>query len=231
VEEGTAQPCGEEGEVVGWSEDAVEWCGVRYARGDLPPFDTIGLRDKTAYNPNHALWLATAAALAYRSPAQIRHVVTSIWLWEDMTFFHDAATDSQGFGMYGKACIVICFRGTESIRDCSTNTMAAKIAPFPGWPNVKVHRGYDMALLSLWDQIVAFINKARSANPALPLYFTGHSLGGALANLCLAYLSFPSPCPLPLPLVARGDRLERRPQRMRVVVAAVAAVARSASRL
>ncbi|ELR20977.1 uncharacterized protein ACA1_279590 [Acanthamoeba castellanii str. Neff] len=34
-----------------------------------------------------------------------------------------------------------------------------------------VHRGYDMALLSLWDQIVAFINKARSANPALPLYF------------------------------------------------------------
>jgi hypothetical protein len=44
VEEGTAQPCGEEGEVVGWSEDAVEWCGVRYARGDLPPFDTIGLR-------------------------------------------------------------------------------------------------------------------------------------------------------------------------------------------
>jgi hypothetical protein len=34
-----------------------------------------------------------------------------------------------------------------------------------------VHRGYNMALLSLWDQIVAFINKARSANPALPLYF------------------------------------------------------------
>jgi hypothetical protein len=74
-----AAAAGEEGEAVGWSEDAVEWCGIRYARGDLPPFDAIGLRDKTAYNPNHALWLATAAALAYRSPAQIRHVVTRIW--------------------------------------------------------------------------------------------------------------------------------------------------------
>jgi hypothetical protein len=28
-------------------------------------------------------------------------------------------------------------------------------------------------------------------------YITGHSLGGALATLCLAYLSFPSPYPLP----------------------------------
>jgi hypothetical protein len=32
-----------------------------------------------AYNPTHCLWLAMAAALAYRSPAQINHVVTRIW--------------------------------------------------------------------------------------------------------------------------------------------------------
>jgi hypothetical protein len=43
-----------------------------------------------------------------------------------MAFFNDAATDSQGFGMYGDACIMICFRGTESLRDYSTNTRAAK---------------------------------------------------------------------------------------------------------
>jgi triacylglycerol lipase len=210
LEEGTARPCGEEGEEEGWSEDAVEWCGVRYAKGDLPPFDTTGLRDKMAFNPNHALWLATAAALAYRSPRQIRHVVTRIWLWEDMKFFHDAATDTQGFGMYGKECIVICFRGTESFTDWSINAKVVMSAPFPDLRNVKVHRGFNTAFLSVWDQVVAFINKARSANPALPLFITGHSLGGALANLCLAYLIFPSPYPLPLPVGARqGEQMER----------------------
>jgi hypothetical protein len=98
LEEGTIEPCGEDGEDEGWSEESVEWCGVKYAKNDMPPFDTSGLRGtcasiwlhsnphliafllgKTAYNPNHCLWLATAAALAYRSPAQIRHVVTRIW--------------------------------------------------------------------------------------------------------------------------------------------------------
>jgi hypothetical protein len=190
LEEGTVEPCGEDGEEEGWSEESVEWCGVTYAKNHLPPFDTCGLRGtlitpfhhcsyllqagqltslhvllllllrvmtaKTAYNPNHALWLATAAALAYRSPAQIRHVVTRIWgtaaarrtlallrlsvstshlalaractEWEDMEFFHNAETDTQGFGMYGKDCIVICFRGTESSRDWSTNIKISEVS-------------------------------------------------------------------------------------------------------
>lgn len=41
LEEGTARQCGE-GEC--WSEEEVEWCGMRYAKGDLPPFDTTGFR-------------------------------------------------------------------------------------------------------------------------------------------------------------------------------------------
>ena len=35
----------------------------------------------------------------------------------------------------------------------------------------------------------AFVNKAYSKYPKLKLYICGHSLGGALANLCLAYFS------------------------------------------
>jgi hypothetical protein len=48
-------------------------------------------------------------------------------VWEDTKFFHDAATDTQGFGMYGKECIVICFRGTESFRDWSLNAKATNV--------------------------------------------------------------------------------------------------------
>jgi hypothetical protein len=48
--------------------------------------------------------------------------------WEDMKFFHNAETDTQGFGMYGKDCIVICFRGTESSRDWSTNIKISEVS-------------------------------------------------------------------------------------------------------
>jgi hypothetical protein len=42
----------------------------------------------TAYNPTHCLWLAMAAALAYRTPAQIKHVVTRIWRASIHPFTH-----------------------------------------------------------------------------------------------------------------------------------------------
>jgi hypothetical protein len=45
-----------------------------------------------------------------------------------MEFFHNAETDTQGFGAYGKHCIVICFRGTESSRDWSTNIKISEVA-------------------------------------------------------------------------------------------------------
>lgn len=43
LEEG-AYPTTHEDEAGAWSREAVEWCGVRYAQGDLPPFDAVGLR-------------------------------------------------------------------------------------------------------------------------------------------------------------------------------------------
>jgi hypothetical protein len=77
-----------------WSEERVEWAGIAYARDDLPPFETqcpaqlraaayegegCGEAAMTTYNPTHCLWLATAAALVYRTPAEVKHVVTRIW--------------------------------------------------------------------------------------------------------------------------------------------------------
>jgi hypothetical protein len=46
-----------------------------------------------------------------------------------------------------------------------------------------VHRGLAGSLARLWDGVAAEVTRLRRANPAANLYFTGHSKGGALANL------------------------------------------------
>lgn len=46
-----------------------------------------------------------------------------------------------------------------------------------------VHRGFAGSLGRLWDRIVIEVDRRRGTEPAPHLYFTGHSKGGALANL------------------------------------------------
>jgi putative lipase involved disintegration of autophagic bodies len=70
--------------------------------------------------------------------------------------------------------------------------LGCQTEPFPALKGVKVHNGFNSALVSVFEDIRRFVLKSRATNPALPLYLGGHSLGGALANLLLAYLSMPS---------------------------------------
>lgn len=46
-----------------------------------------------------------------------------------------------------------------------------------------VHDGFAASLADLWPGVVARVDALRGAAPAPRLYFTGHSKGGALANL------------------------------------------------
>ncbi|HEV2818646.1 MAG TPA: lipase family protein [Allosphingosinicella sp.] len=47
----------------------------------------------------------------------------------------------------------------------------------------RVHAGFAGSLVRLWDGVAAAIDRLRGPDPAPRLYFTGHSKGGALANL------------------------------------------------
>jgi hypothetical protein len=57
-----------------------------------------------------------------------------------------------------------------------------------------VHGGFAGSLAKLWPEIAAEIDRLRSGEPAPRLYFTGHSKGGAVANLAaiLAHLTWPA---------------------------------------
>lgn len=105
----------------------------------------------------------------------------------------DADTDTQGFVACrrddtGPGMAVICFRGTKQVKDWLTNIDISP-APIrnPSGDGIigNMHRGFHDAYMSVHDDIAARLTGYED----LPLYITGHSLGGALAVVATWYQS------------------------------------------
>ena len=95
-------------------------------------------------------------------------------------------------GLVGETAteIIVAFRGTEPydspdhgqmIRDW-LNDVNALLVPEPGMPGL-VHEGFRDALNTIWPAMWPEIQARVAASPGKPLYFTGHSKGGAIAPL------------------------------------------------
>jgi len=94
----------------------------------------------------------------------------------DGKFFN--SNNAQAYWFQSKHDSVVVFRGTEprDWNDIQTNTNAiAAVAETIG----KVHSGFK----SECDEIWPHLEKVLEAN-TLPLWFCGHSFGGAMANIC-----------------------------------------------
>ena len=107
----------------------------------------------------------------------------------------DHGTDTQGFIAVRRSgdemdMAVVSFRGTENVQDWKTN-LRYSLTPgdFPQaggrGPTGRVHQGFLGAFRSVRGQVDRYLPWAEG----LPIFITGHSLGGALATLGAAYLS------------------------------------------
>ena len=91
--------------------------------------------------------------------------------------------------------LVVAFRGTEprKIADIKTDLQARLIeAPGPSHTQAKVHEGFYRALVNAppgGRSIRARINDAIKKHEDLPVFVTGHSLGGALAVVATRYIA------------------------------------------
>jgi hypothetical protein len=107
---------------------------------------------------------------------------------------HSAATDTQGFvackkrDEHGIGMAVIAFRGTKQVKDWMTNLEIAATPitdPVTGASVGNMHAGFHDAYMSVHVDIKARLEGYED----LPLYITGHSLGGALAVTATWYQS------------------------------------------
>jgi hypothetical protein len=101
-------------------------------------------------------------------------------------------------GLVGEApdAIIVAFRGTlplqspdhaQVILDWANDCDALLVADPLGLKG-GVHQGFRDALDSFWTRISATILTLADASPAKPIYVTGHSKGGPMANLAAGRL-------------------------------------------
>ena len=142
-----------------------------------------------------ALYLANACDLAYSDePEEAAQALLGL----DVKLFHYPASDTHGFVGRGDNFAVLAFRGSQSLNQHPKNWLAnfeylqSRDPLYPGF----VHTGFSHALDSAWDAAGLILRPALAAaqavgadEPGLPLFVTGHSLGGALATLASCRLS------------------------------------------
>ncbi len=150
------------------------------------------------YSATNAWWLAELSRLVYREGAP---------RGERSRDGHLAAVsleESLFLDRRGTQCAVVVprderpapiaalvFRGTDGPVDWRTNLT---LAPSAWPPGGRVHAGFKKALDDVWPELEATLDRL-----AVPIFYAGHSLGGALALLAagrrppLAVYSFGAP--------------------------------------
>jgi hypothetical protein len=158
--------------------------GTRFfARDPLPIFDP----EVRTYSASNAWWLAELSRIVYRlGPSEcteplkpLRSDLLDAAGFEELEFIRN---DETGTGVLivrskEKNFVVVVFRGTE--QELQDYVHDADTVLVPAFGNTaRVHRGFKRALNSVWtaiDRVLACMQG--------PVYFTGHSLGAALATL------------------------------------------------
>ncbi len=129
----------------------------------------------------NAWWLAEASMLVY----VLEHdfVGTSLEQagFTRTEFFENDCT--QSFVASNDEFAVVCFRGTE-VREEKDIITDLKFWQTKAAGGGRVHAGFEEALGKVWDGISAHLQDIRGqTGNQLKVWFTGHSLGAALATL------------------------------------------------
>jgi triacylglycerol lipase len=142
----------------------------------------------TGFDPINAWWLSELSRLIYRQdttegvkvpPGESREAILSrVGLTETCFFSKDTIQGAlvETVGGVEHAFAVLVFRGTGGHLANWLVNFDAALTPWPS--GGRVHRGIQTAFMALWNFIGAQLQDIRK-----PMFFTGHSLGGALATL------------------------------------------------
>ena len=94
----------------------------------------------------------------------------------------------HGFVKYEENAIIVSFRGTVDEKDWKINAKISKLH-YQSCAGCKVHAGFSSYYNSIQMQVLAKVSALSHAHPNSKVIVTGHSLGGALANLAAVELA------------------------------------------
>ncbi|HEY1750305.1 MAG TPA: lipase family protein [Caulobacteraceae bacterium] len=138
---------------------------------------------RAAWSVRTALLMAAMADYAYRSPAELELRLTAGGL--HLVGEWDIGGVRAFLAFAPGQLAVLAFRGTAEAADWAIN-LDAELIPMPGRPRIRVHRGFWDAYARLGPEIARAVDFYAPAG--LGFYVTGHSLGGALAQIATAAL-------------------------------------------
>lgn len=162
----------------------------------MAPFDP----GTSEYSPVNAWWLSELCRLVYtpdfkeRGRIWHRHKTDrEHWLGDRTPFaeahsFHKTGSHAAIFRVEPEECepfTVLCFRGTNKLRQWIMNLAALPArwertgnAEKDGEKEASVHQGFKILFDRIWPQIEPCL-----AEMPQPVFYTGHSLGGAFASM------------------------------------------------
>lgn len=156
-----------------------------FARAHEHPFQPAA----NGFQLVNAAWLMETALLAYVQDTNfISRQLAQVNLHNELMFlgFDNQQRSTQCFVAHNDEVIIAAFRGTEvsglnRIRSIVTDILTdAQIVQVSTGFGGGVHQGFAKALEEVWGQLSSFIGGIRKQQA---VWFTGHSLGGALATL------------------------------------------------
>lgn len=136
---------------------------------------------KHQFDIRRAKQLCEASEAVYLAPEEIETLAHERLACSEFLFFDVQSTQCFLSANYDE--LIICFRGTESrLEDWVVDLDFSLVdGPFGG----KVHEGFLDGLSLVWSALDYEVRRLLAERPRR-LYVTGHSLGGALANLAAA---------------------------------------------
>jgi len=158
------------------------------------PSDLPTLR--AAYSDRTAALMAYLAQFAYDKRIEAKGILPlpdelAQLDFQKITSFHNGLTDGWAYVVEAKDLIALSFRGTASIKNWNTDFHVSLIHPQNTDDNLRVHDGFYQAFTKLDEGTLGISEKInsikQSTNGQVPIYTTGHSLGGALAQIGNAY--------------------------------------------